>query len=236
MIKRILPFFVLFLLVAIFGCKEQPIPTYEDLTSDRYIYFGRSEKDSIEVSFLFYPGQKVIDLPLPVNATGVGYVDEKFKLFVVEDLTTAPKTTYEVQDTYTMRKGTRRDTCYVKLKYDKLLDTKKVRLVVQIRDAEDFLAGRTDYRTIIIWFHNILSKPPWWTSSVTSYYLGAYSDKKYTLFLEVVGVDLTGADDNLLRHYSLLFKKYLSDQKAKGTPVLEEDGTEMVVAVLGNLF
>ena len=61
MIKRILPFFVLFLLVAIFGCKEQPIPTYEDLTSDRYIYFGRSEKDSIEVSFLFYPGQKVID-------------------------------------------------------------------------------------------------------------------------------------------------------------------------------
>ena len=71
--------------------------------------------------------------------------------------------------TYTMRKGTRRDTCYVKLKYDKLLDTKKVRLVVQIRDAEDFLAGRTDYRTIIIWFHNILSKPPWWTSSAVSY-------------------------------------------------------------------
>jgi hypothetical protein len=71
---------------------------------------------------------------------------------------------------------------------------------------------------------------------VTSYYLGAYSDKKYTLFLEVVGVDLTGANDNLLRHYSLLFKKYLNDQKAKGTPVLEEDGTEMVVAVLGNLF
>jgi hypothetical protein len=63
MIKRILPFFVLFFLVAIFGCKEQPIPTYEDLTSDRYIYFGRSEKDSLEVSFMFYPGQKVIDLP-----------------------------------------------------------------------------------------------------------------------------------------------------------------------------
>jgi len=88
----------------------------------------------------------------------------------------------------------------------------------------------TDSRVAIIWFHNNLVKPGWWTSTVTSYYLGSYSEAKYKLFLEVVKVDLDGADNSLIRHYALVFKKYLEDRKAAGDPALEDNGTEMTVA------
>lgn len=88
----------------------------------------------------------------------------------------------------------------------------------------------------IIWFHNIIAKPKWWNSNVVNYYLGKYSDEKYQLFLDKIKVDLTNATDSELRNYSLLFKKYLTDEKAAGRTVYEKDGSEMEVAVLGNLI
>jgi hypothetical protein len=74
-------------------------------------------------------------------------------------------------------------------------------------------------------------RPDWWTSAVSSYYMGNYSEAKYKLFLEVVKVDLDGADNSLIRHYALVFKRYLEERKAAGNPAREDDGTEMKVLV-----
>jgi hypothetical protein len=219
------------------GCEQQGIPTYDDMTSDRYVYLYRLWTDSTETSFFFYPGQAEILYPVSVRSTGASDKDETYKIAVVEQRTTAPAGTYEIPANPVMRAGRAIDTCYIKLKLTDLLNTTKVRLVIALQDSDDFLVGRTEYREAIIWFHNIIAKPAWWTSTVTSQYLGDYSDKKYRLFLDVVGVDLKGANDSQLRNYTLIFKKYLTDQKNMTPPqtVYEDDGREMTVNVLGNI-
>ena len=218
-----------------FACQKENIPTYDDLTSDRYVYTARFWYDSTEISFFFYPGETEILFPISVRSTGAGLIDEYFKLNVVDSLTTAPASLYEIPDKSVMRAGYAFDTCWVKLKYDPILDIDKVRLVLKLTETDDFKVGRTECQEVIIWFHNLIAKPSWWTSSVTSYYLGNYSDKKYTTYLDAIGVDLSGKNDSELRHYALLFKKWLKEQKAAGNTVYEEDGNEMIVPVLGNL-
>lgn len=218
------------------SCEREGIPTYNDLTSNRYLYLYRAETDSTETSFFFYPGETTIEFPISVRCTGRGDQDQTYKIAVVDEYTTAPAETYEIPENPVMRAGRDRDTCYIKLKYNPILDTQKVRLVVEIKDSENFLAGRTEYRVAIIWFHNIIAQPKWWNSNVINYYLGKYSDEKYQLFLDVIKVDLTNATDSELRNYSLLFKKYLNDEKEAGRTVYEKDGSEMEVAVLGNLI
>lgn len=229
--------YLLFLLVVLttYGCSQQDIPTYDDLTSDRYVYFNRAESDSTETSFFFFPGQDEIRYPIAVRCTGAGLKDETFKLAVVEKYTTAPPDTYEIPLDPVMRAGRGIDTCWMTFKKTDLLNTTKVRLVVQLEESDDFLVGRTEYRVAIFWFHNIIAKPAWWDSNFATRYMGNYSDKKYQLFLDVVNVDLTGANDSAKRHYSLIFKKYLKDRKEAGDTVYEKDGTEMTVNVLGNL-
>ncbi|MDR2130874.1 MAG: DUF4843 domain-containing protein [Odoribacteraceae bacterium] len=226
-----------FILLLACGCEQQDIPTYNDLTSDRYVYLYRAWTDSTETSFFFYPGQTEILYPVSVRSTGTSDQDETYKIAAVAELTTAPAGTYEIPAAPVMRAGRDIDTCYIKLKLADILNTTKVRLVIQLQPSEHFLPGRTEYREAIIWFHNIIAKPAWWTSTVTSQYLGEYSDEKYTLFLDVVGVDLRGATDSQLRNYALVFKKYLTDKKNMDPPetVYEKDGREMTVTVLGNL-
>ena len=115
------------------------------------------------------------------------------------------------------------------------MDSDKVRVVINLANTENFTEGECMYQVAIIWFHNIISQPDWWTSTVTSYYLGTYSDLKYSLFNSIVGVDLTDADESTIRHYALVFKQYLEEQKAAGNTVLEADETEMTVVAGGRL-
>ena len=223
-------------IIILLGCNKHDIPTYEDLTSDRYIYFRKKEIDSSEVSFLFYPKQTEIMYPIEIIATGVGHINQNYKISVVQEHTTAPTETYRISESYTMRQGLRIDTCFIKLIYNEILDNTKVRLVLRLEDSEDFLVKRPEFRIAIIWFHNVISKPKWWTSDVSEYYLGIYSDKKYKLFLDIIGVDLKNANDHQLRQYSLLFKDYLKKKKDMGETIYEDDGSEMTVSVLGNLI
>ena len=219
----------------LYSCSENKIPTYYDSTSERFIYFAKSEADSSEISFFSYPGRSEILLPVIVQSTGISDKNEAYEIVVRNEFTTAPAETFNIPNELVIKAGEVRDTCLITLKYTPLLDTEKIRLVINVANNENFSVGRTEYRAAVIWFHNIISQPQWWTGSVTSYYLGTYSDKKYRLFLEVVGVDMTGATDSELRHYALIFKSYLNAQKAAGNTIEEENGTEMTVAVTGNL-
>ena len=222
--------------VVCLGCSpSQEIPTYNDLTDKRYVFFERRQTDSIETSFYLYGGQEEILLPVVVRCTGAGTKEGTFNISVVDDMTTAPAANYEIPQNPVMPTGVGSATYHIKLKKTALLDETKVRLVVEIRDTKDFLAGQTEFRRAIIWFHNIFAKPRWWDVNVTRLYLGTYSDKKYMLFLDVVGVDLAGKSASELRNYTLIFKKYLTDEKNAGRTVYETNGQEMVVPVLGNI-
>lgn len=211
------------------ACARENIPTYEESAGGRYIYFSKAEKDSSDVSFYSYPGQKVIEYPVVVKSTGYSTVAGKYSVKVLDEYTTAQDSDFSLPDEFTFRPESDVDTFYVRLNYSSKLDKEKVRVVLELDKTADFGLGMTDSRVAIIWFHNNIVKPGWWTSSVTSYYLGTYTEAKYKLFLEVVKVDLDGADNSLIRHYTLVFKKYLEDRKAAGNPALEDDGTEMTV-------
>lgn len=211
------------------ACAKENIPTYKEVSGERYIYFAKAEQDSSDVSFYSYPGQKVIEYPIVVKSTGYSTSEGTFSVNVLKEYTTAGAGDYSLAEKFTFRPESQVDTFYVKLNYSSKLDNEKVRIVLELEETSNFKLGMTDSRVAIIWFHNNLVKPSWWSSSVSAYYLGPYSDAKYKLFLEVVKVDLDGADNSLIRHYTLVFKKYLEDRKAAGNPALEEDGTEITV-------
>lgn len=211
------------------ACAKENIPTYKEVSGERYIYFAKAEQDSSDVSFYSYPGQKVIEYPIVVKSTGYSTSEGTFSVNVLKEYTTAGDGDYSLAEKFTFRPESQVDTFYVKLNYSSKLDDEKVRIVLELNETPDFKLGMTDSRVAIIWFHNNLVKPSWWSSSVSAYYLGPYSDAKYKLFLKVVKVDLDGADNSLIRHYTLVFKKYLEDRKAAGNPALEDDGTEITV-------
>ena len=62
-------------------------------------------------------------------------------------------------------------------------------------------------------------------------YFGPFSEKKMKLMLEVLGLDISDFNEKMpytrARALGQQFDRYLKEQKAAGTPVLEDDGTEM---------
>ena len=216
------------------SCQKEEVPTYSDCTSDRFIYFARTEADSTDLSFFSYPGQTTINFPVVVKSTGYSTEDATYKIAVMSQYTTAESSDYELPATCTFRGGMVSDTCFVRFNYSSKLDDGKVRLVLELKSNEDFQLGPTTSRVAVIWVHNNIVQPDWWDSFISSYIMGTYSEKKYRLFMQVVGVDLTDADRSVIRHYALVFKQYLAKQKADGKPVREEDGTEMTIVAGGN--
>ncbi|MBR4094634.1 MAG: DUF4843 domain-containing protein [Bacteroidales bacterium] len=211
------------------SCNKEDIITYDNNT--RYLSFATSE---VEVSFSRYPGETTIQYPVVVNSTGYSEKDMAYTISVVADSTTAQSSDYAMPSTFTMPAKAVADTFYVSLNYTEKLDTETMRLGLKIEPNENFLEGATSARMIDIYFNNALAKPSWWTSSVTSYYLGTYSDLKYKYFLQVTKVDLDEtASTSVIRHYSLIFKAWLAEQAAAGNTITEANGTPMTVPAGG---
>ncbi len=79
---------------------------------------------------------------------------------------------------------------------------------------------------------NKVAKPAWWIGNVETLYLGKYTEKKFRTFMAVTGVgDITPYTDFEKRDLYLQFKHYLIAMKDAGTPVLEDDGTDMLSTV-----
>lgn len=79
---------------------------------------------------------------------------------------------------------------------------------------------------------SFIEKPPRWDSNMLNYF-GVYSQKKMFLILELTDGDIEQlyADKTpsvgLMKAWGKILKAYLVDQKAKGTPILEDDESEM---------
>lgn len=109
--------------------------------------------------------------------------------------------------------------------------------------------GKIVYDIVKVSFDDIQGEPPYWEYYANNYtyqdYMGKYSRKKMDLLINVAGMPIdffvlgpagmTASGtfsqrflfDSMVDKYKRILNAYLAEQSAKGTPVLEADGTPM---------
>lgn len=212
------------------ACSEDKLDFY---SGDNCLQFENPMVDSINVSFLLYPGETSHKIGLPLYLIGrPSDVDREFTCKVyASGVDDAPKDAYTLPEKFVFRANATTDTLWITCNLTEEMSSKSFRLVLMLEESENFKLGSNGYNGAIIRISNIIAKPEWWNDNpVTKYFLGNYSDAKYRKFIEVTGVaDFDSSDVGLVREYTNTFKRYLQKMKSEGTPVLEDDGSEMTV-------
>jgi hypothetical protein len=175
-------FFVLLICTAMFGCKKDPIHTYNSTDN---IYLNYPNTDSLVYSFAFNQGsdRDTIWVPVSISGTRANH-DKKFVLSVVDGATTAVRTLHfePLKPFYIMPadSGTTHVPVIIR-NIDTGLVNYSVILTVRVSGGTDFNSNLPeDIRTKRIFFSNRLEQPAWW-----QYWgqLGSYSRTKHQLFL-----------------------------------------------------
>jgi len=189
-----------------------------------------SEKDSVEVSFFFYPGQDQITIPVGVSLVGdLIETDKEFEIAFDTENSTADETDFEIPEELVFRAGRSSDTINITLNKSEKLNDSTFKLILNVIPNSNFKAGKNEYCALKIYFTSQVSKPDWWDKDIDQVYLGEFSAEKFNLFFEVSGQsDLTDLHLSVVRQYALKFKRYLSEN-----PTYEEDGSLMIVPVIG---
>lgn len=225
-------YIIFFALVIMTSCKKDDIMNYE---GDNYIQFAKNYEDSSLFSFLSFPNDDQAVVPIPVELVGrPGDKDRTYKISVLKSATTASDANYSLPASFTLKANKVADTAWITLKKTPELSIKPVKLVLKIEPSDDLKVGQIDHTLSILYISNVIARPDWWDDNVEGRFLGEYSDKKYKLFILVTGVsDLTDANQDQIRSYTIMFKNYLLKEKDEGRTVYEDNGTEMMVALLG---
>lgn len=215
------------------GCSEDEIMTYSDKD---YILFSHYMQDSISFSFLPYPTLNEKECKFEVRLIGSpSDRDREYKISVMKEFTDAPEGSYVLPQKSVLKAGEVVDSCVIILKKTAELSKTTRRLTLRLEETPDFALGQSNRLATIINISNKISKPEWWNATIDRTWLGAYSDKKYELFIMVnngkVTLDLN--DTYEIRSCTLKLKNYLKQQAEKGQTVYEEDGTQMTVAYIG---
>ena len=227
--KSVQLLFITIILLIFTSCKKEKIPVY---SSPDFIQFQTNIKDTITVSFFFYAKAKEVEVALPMKFIGfLPTKDLKYSI-EVDKASTAPPSFYQVPNTFTYGMGKAADTARIIIKKDPAMATKSFLLILNIVESGDLFPGQISHIRKVISINDMVSKPGWWNDEMTRSYLGVYTELKYRKFMDVTGVgDLSLYDKSQQRVYMLQFKYYLMDMKAKGTPVLEADGTDMLSTI-----
>lgn len=232
--KKTAVIFIVFL-VALGACSKDEIMVYN---ADSYIQFVKNYADSSSFTFVSVPGETTYSFPVEVELVGrLKDADREYKVEVLENYTTAPASSFRLPGTFTLKGGKPNDTFNIELINSPDLQQNSIRLALQVTPHGQFKVGETERSVFILWFTDRIAKPDWWTNVINNSFLGAYSDKKYKLFIEVTGVgDMTGMSYYEMRLLTMQFKTYLREQEEKGPEhiVYEADGiTKMTVALIG---
>jgi hypothetical protein len=218
------------------SCQEAEIPLY---SGGNHIQFVKNlTVDSTTVAFLLAPGATELDSFLIVKTTGLGYpVETPYKISVDRQFTTAVEGThFKLPTMTTFKPGAMRDTLPVTFYRTVDMKTNAFRLVLRVEENEAFKLGQLQYQYAVFVVHDKIAQPDWWTTAVSTSYLGPYSDKKYQKFIDVTGIaDMTGATPSELRVRALQLKYWLEEYKAEhgGIPMTEDNGDEMKVPISG---
>lgn len=217
------------ILITFSSCKKQEIPVY---SSPDFIQFATAVTDTITLSFFFYPNTDQVEVALPMKLIGFLPTEDLKYTMAVDKESTALPAYYQLPASFIYGKGKAADTARIIIKKDPAMAKKSFLLMLTITDDGDIYPGQITNIRKVISMNDMVSKPEWWNAEMTNSYLGAYTELKYRKFMEVTGVgDLSLYSKSQQRVYMLQFKYYLMDMKAKGTPVLEADGTDMLSTV-----
>lgn len=212
------------------ACQRDDIKVYN---SADYIQFEKSVVDSSLCTFLVSPNLSELRFPVAVDVVGLStQQDREYKVEVMDELTNASAVNYDLPERFVMKAGCVKDTMWITFKNSQELKVAPQRLAIRLVESEDFELGQIEHRGNIIIVSDVVTKPVWWGEIMEYYFLGTYSDKKYRLFIQETGIlDLDPNDLNECRYYTLIFKNYLKQKKDEGTPVLEDDESEMYVVL-----
>lgn len=233
-------FMIIFGLLAIgfVSCKE--IGLEENSNTITYLSFTKDfSTDSVSVSFLFYPEDRV-EYPLELNILGkVPEQDVEYRLSVIKDSTTLNEKNYDLPETFVFRKGYLTDTAYITLTNSAELKNGNFTLWLQVEENENFQKGPFLHQKLRIIVTDKITRPAWWPEEdvVQWYYLGLYSDKKYELLLEVTDqADFGEASMAERRILALKLKRYVEEWNAAHPDDIlmdEENNQPMTIPVAG---
>ncbi len=240
------------LTLSVFSCKKADLKVFGN---EHHIYFEKFYKDAVfpgkdkaevtKASFFFLADEvKELEVPLVVNMTG--RLLEKnlpFQLKVDPKMTTANTDEYKLEGLYHFRANNvsegaknQRDTIYIKMfKTERLKNLKEgVQLTLDLVPVGELKLGQTERTKAVIVLTRDAIKPVWWTAEVSNNLFGAYSSRKYKLFLLNIDPKITLNEDMLRDNPSKAiylvrkFKEWLSQHPAEA---VEEDGSKMTVNV-----
>lgn len=217
------------------ACSEEGIQGY---SSNAYIYFNKSINDSTEFSFAYEPELTEGTVTLKLNTISkLENYDRAFSIKFLADESTAKEGrdfAYSDKD-WVVKANDSIAYINIMVKKNAAISGTSVRAFFEIVPNENFDLGLIKNRKAKVVIADKLSQPAWWNDWHLSSGLGVYSDKKYALFIQEIGVyDLTLKDDGgsmdyyTMRGYVKLFKYWLLEH-----PQTEADGSEMRVPIIG---
>ena len=185
--------------------------------------------DSVNFSFVAFPAS-FTEKEIYVDAQIMGEVENRDRvvnLSVDPARTTADASLYTVPSTVTIPAGAVKATFPVILKRSAALQTKTVRLYLQVAESADFKAGVNEENHIKLIWSDVLQKPKNWDTLEP--FFGTYSDVKYRFML----ANSNGAGEfstetmswAMLNSYRILFQNALNAYNAAhpGNPLTDEN-------------
>jgi hypothetical protein len=242
---------VLFSIALLQACKKENIPTF---SSTPGLYFTKTSHasmgilaDSVMASF-GYSADNVTDsiIKVPISVLGkASPVDRVYKVIVVDSGTTAKAGyNYDLPKNTVIRAGLSVDSLAVTIHRTPDILYHPLAVTLQLESNENFsinmkydtldaISGLPVHFTIFkVVMEDGLTQPSVWKYG-PFYYFGTFSPKKIKLTSQVTGMPLGAlADYNdwaSWPFWATMMNRYLLDQKAAGTPILEDNGTPMTM-------
>lgn len=213
------------------SCEKEKVEPYK---ADRYLSFLKTQNDSLFYSFKLNPSKITDRIPVEIELIGrLLDEDEEIKIEIDSEYSNTSDKLFALPEKIIFHKQKSIDTIYIDVfKPKELTDTTKV--VFRLVENTFFKPGLKENRIFKLIVNDKLSKPEWWNSIIEDEFLGKYSDKKFSLFIQVTEVsDLSDKNESEKRALALKFKYYLQKQKEAGNIILEENEKPMVVPVVG---
>ena len=229
-------YIISFLFFALVACEEEKPELFYP---DRYIrltfgsnpgenYYKRSytfafEKDGVT--------DKVFRFPVQFNGNDLTG-DLKFRVAVVDTMTTLPAECYDLPLEQVFRAGRGNvDTVEITVHRKPVLKEGVKVLRFELVKNENFEPYTRDSVYIELHVSDVVDRPEWWEEGgvVELSYLGKYSYLKYLTFAEETGIQDFGVlTPSEKRHYAIKFKRAL-----EAKPREDVDGTTMKVPIAG---
>lgn len=192
---KYLPIIFVMLMMMLASCKKDPDAVFSGKDGITFYYKSGAEQDSVSYSFKFNKVPKTRDT-VWIKMRLVGKLSGKArKIKVIAGAgTTATQGSHFILPDFVLPADSFQVRYPLVLLSSDDLNTKAVRLVLQIAESEDLVVGTrgaADVSTVNavqfkVNFSNRLIKPDYW--SYIAYYIGEYSAVRYQFMIDVFGM------------------------------------------------